>query len=384
MDIFLILNESIAVILSFFLSFGLIFWANRRFGTRSFQDNATLRSLHIGVTPKVGGLGLLPSVSLALITYNLMEPMMDSQRNLLLNQWLLPLIWLAPAYLIFIVCLLSDQTQTEFPALTRFTVFSIASLVSVGIWLYLSSAGLLEFVGAALPNARAANPMILLLGFAGFVALSTLAFTNFYNFMDGMDGLGGSMGLIGFASLGSIALQAHSTSQLGITSLILSASCLGFLYWNWPKAKVFMGDTGSTFLGFSAAVLGWMGTLEGLWQWSIPFLVFFPFWFDASTTLLRRFLRGEAVWRAHREHFYQRAILSLDSLEMSKRHQKVLFPAIALMLVSSSVALSQHQNVLGLSSDQPWGGLAILSVIHGSVALWVERRYRASLSRNLV
>lgn len=371
------LKATISIFLSFGFSVGIIYWARQKFGGLGFQDYATSRSLHFEVTPKVGGLALLPSLCLGLLTYSLFKIIGEGQQSFRFDQFVPLLIWITPAFIVYVVCFLSDRAETELSAMTRLLSFIAASFVFVGLTVYLSNMRILELLSVNQSTIDSVPHLTKILGLVSFVVLSVLAFTNFYNFMDGIDGLAGSMGLIGFSALGLAALPGQQTSHLSIASSIVSASCLGFLFWNWPKAKVFMGDTGSTFLGFSAAALGWLGSIEGLWHWSFPFLVFFPFWFDASITLLRRLLRGEKIWQAHREHFYQRAVLSLEGMEMSERHLKVLIPSIALMLTSSCVALAQQLNWLGLSRFQPWAALAILALIHGSLALRVDARYRA-------
>jgi UDP-N-acetylmuramyl pentapeptide phosphotransferase/UDP-N-acetylglucosamine-1-phosphate transferase len=372
-------NQFFVLFVSFAFSFGFTHWARRRFAEHSFQDQATARSLHIGMKPKVGGLGLLPSVSLSiLLDITLMAASKQTQSSGETRHWQL-LIWMTPAFLIYVVCFISDRSKVELPAITRLLTFIVASLTFVGLLLGREIGGGIATWLPGVPTDTSSSVPILMICVAGFIAFSVLAFTNFYNFMDGMDGLAGTMGLIGFATLGLSAFHGETHSRLALAATVVSVACLGFLCWNWPKAKVFMGDTGSTFLGFSAAALGWIGTSKSLWHWSFPFLVFFPFWFDASMTLLRRLFRGEKIWRAHREHFYQRAVLSLEGVSMSERHLRVLIPSMILMLISSCVALSQQFDWLGMAGLQPWGALAVLSAIHGATALWVELRYRATL-----
>ncbi|SMF09857.1 UDP-N-acetylmuramyl pentapeptide phosphotransferase/UDP-N-acetylglucosamine-1-phosphate transferase [Tistlia consotensis] len=135
--------------------------------------------------------------------------------------------------------------------------------------------------------------------------LAWLWFVNLYNFMDGIDGITGveSAGLgIGIAllfGLGGALLPAG-------LALLIAAAAVGFLAWNWQPARIFMGDVGSVPLGF---LLGWLLLLaaaEG--QWAAALILPAYYWCDATITLLRRAARRERVWRAHREHFYQRAV----------------------------------------------------------------------------
>ena len=105
----------------------------------------------------------------------------------------------------------------------------------------------------------------------------------------------------------SMATVAGFGGPLWHLALIVTASVAGYLFWNWHPAKVFMGDAGSVPLGF---LLGWLMldlALRGYWVAAL----ILPFYFaaDATFTLLKRGLRGEKPWQAHREHFYQRAVL---------------------------------------------------------------------------
>ncbi|HPH00607.1 MAG TPA: glycosyltransferase family 4 protein [Tenuifilaceae bacterium] len=125
-------------------------------------------------------------------------------------------------------------------------------------------------------------------------------FINLYNFMDGADGFASveaiSIALVLFAFTGSMEL------------LLLVSAVLGFLYWNWPKAKIFMGDVGSTQLGFILVVLGinYHNTLDfSIFNW---LMISSPFWFDATLTLFRRWRNKEKLSEAHRKHTYQRFI----------------------------------------------------------------------------
>ena len=146
----------------------------------------------------------------------------------------------------------------------------------------------------------------------GWVLLAVVAIvwmTNLYNFMDGMDGLAGGMALFGF---GFYALAGVLSGHLpfAVTNAAIAAAAGAFLLFNFHPARIFMGDAGSTLLGFLAACLGLVGWQLGIWTLWFPALVFSPFIVDATVTLARRLLRGEKIWRPHREHYYQRLVLS--------------------------------------------------------------------------
>ncbi len=126
---------------------------------------------------------------------------------------------------------------------------------------------------------------------------------NLYNFMDGIDGLA-AVETITVAFTMTILLPGAAGGMAPVLAL-LAASVAGFLFWNWPPARIFMGDVGSGFLGFALAALALWSVARGdvsLWQWGIALGVFLV---DASWTLLRRLLSGQRFWQAHRSHAYQ-------------------------------------------------------------------------------
>jgi UDP-GlcNAc:undecaprenyl-phosphate GlcNAc-1-phosphate transferase len=144
---------------------------------------------------------------------------------------------------------------------------------------------------------------------AAVTVVALVWMTNLYNFMDGSDGLAGGMTSIGFAALATGAAVAGQPA-LALASLAIASASVGFLAHNFPPARVFLGDCGSVPLGFLAGALGLIGTITNAWPLWFPLLVFSPFIADASVTLLRRIVRGERFWRAHRQHAYQRLVLA--------------------------------------------------------------------------
>lgn len=121
-------------------------------------------------------------------------------------------------------------------------------------------------------------------------AVAIVWLINLYNFMDGADGLAGGMALFGFGSYGMAAVFGGDW-LLATKCFCIAAAALGFLLFNFPPAKVFMGDAGSIPLGFLAGVLGLEGWNSGLWHYWFPVLVFSPFALDATVTLLKRVAR---------------------------------------------------------------------------------------------
>lgn len=139
--------------------------------------------------------------------------------------------------------------------------------------------------------------------------LGTVWLTNAYNFMDGIDGLAATQGIV--AGLGW-ALLAYLSHQpwLEILGLLVAASCAGFLVHNWPPARIFMGDLGSTFLGFTFAFMTLAAFRRAPALAVAGIMLLWPFAFDATFTLVRRVGRGENIFVAHRTHLYQRLVMA--------------------------------------------------------------------------
>lgn len=150
--------------------------------------------------------------------------------------------------------------------------------------------------------------LIVPLSWIGYVlaVLSIVWTLNLFNFMDGIDGIAAAEAVFICGSAGILGLL-HPAAAASVSALavIFCAACLGFLGWNWPPAKIFMGDVGSGYLGFVIAVLAIAADHDdpaAPWPWLILGGVFFV---DASVTLVHRALRGERVYEAHRTHAYQ-------------------------------------------------------------------------------
>ncbi|MEW6329846.1 MAG: glycosyltransferase family 4 protein [Pseudomonadota bacterium] len=148
---------------------------------------------------------------------------------------------------------------------------------------------------------------------------------NLYNFMDGMDGLAGGMAVFGFGIFAMLGWLADH-EPFSVTSLIVGSASAGFLIFNFPPARIFMGDVGSSTLGFLVAAFSLWGARDGIFPFWIALLVFSPFIADATVTLLRRILRGERFWQAHKTHYYQRLV------QAGWGHRKTVLLEYAIML----------------------------------------------------
>lgn len=168
--------------------------------------------------------------------------------------------------------------------------------------------------------------------------LYVLWMTNLYNFMDGMDGFAGGMAVIGFAAMAWLGWQAGDADFM-LVALMVVAACAGFLVFNFPPARIFMGDAGAPVLGFLAAALSLRADRDGLFPLWIALLIFSPFIMDASYTLLKRMLSGKKLWQAHREHIYQRVV------QMGWSHRRTVLWSYVLMLAASfSALMALNQN----------------------------------------
>lgn len=135
-----------------------------------------------------------------------------------------------------------------------------------------------------------------------FIIIAIVWFINLFNFLDGIDG---------YASVEAISIAVVLfLFTRNLVSIILVACVAGFLYWNWPKAKIFMGDIGSTQLGFILIILGIYLNNENQFDFVFWAILASPFWFDATLTLFRRIINKEELSQAHRKHAYQRIVQS--------------------------------------------------------------------------
>lgn len=181
-----------------------------------------------------------------------------------------------------------------------------------------------------------------------FFSIYLVWLLNLYNFMDGIDGLA-SVEAITVCLSACLVYWLSGHQELAWTPLLLVGAVWGFLCWNFPPARIFMGDAGSGFLGLIIGLLALIACAKApelLWCWLILLGVFIV---DATWTLLRRLLRGDKVYEAHRSHAYQYASRHYGS------HKTVVYGVLAI-------------NLLWLT---PLAVLAAIGLIPGVLALFV-------------
>jgi Fuc2NAc and GlcNAc transferase len=154
---------------------------------------------------------------------------------------------------------------------------------------------------------------------------------NFYNFMDGIDGLAaGEAVTVSAAAI--LLLGGTGHADVVVVGALVGGSSAGFLLWNWPPARIFLGDVGSAFLGFLLAALAVMSENSGALPVAGWLLLLGVFFVDATLTVARRILSGEAWYRPHRSHAYQRAV------QAGVSHRMVTLAVIGLNLVLAGLA----------------------------------------------
>lgn len=205
--------------------------------------------------------------------------------------------WLLPAIVIAAVSLRDDLSPL--PAALRFGVHLGAAVVAV------AGAGPIR----SLSLGGVASPDLSFLAWPVTI-LWLVGMTNAFNFMDGIDGIAGITAAAAGAAL-AFAAGALGCEPAAIVSLTLAAGAFGFLTSNWPPARVFMGDVGSTFCGFTiAAVPLLVAPARRPTILAVAVLAVWPFLFDAASTFLKRVIRRENVLEPHQGHLYQRLVIA--------------------------------------------------------------------------
>lgn len=206
------------------------------------------------------------------------------------------------------------------PAATRAAVHVVAASWAVG-WL------------GGMPTLWLGGWSVPLGAFGSVVAVIAIAwFINLYNFMDGIDGIAGGQAVVAAGFAAAILFLAGDLG-LSLLSACLAAASLGFLFWNWSPARIFMGDVGSGTVGFFFGTLALASEQRGTLPAVIWLLLLGVFVFDATVTLLRRIARGQKWYAAHRSHAYQRAT------QAGLSHRFVSLIAIVLYVVLGALAL---------------------------------------------
>lgn len=316
------------VLVSFVAALAIIpaleWWAR----ARNLLDFPNERSSHTNPTPRVGGVGIVAGVAFGQIVAWL------SGYPVLAHMGALA----AGALALTAISVVDDVRSL--PALVRL----IAQSVIAGVIAWQAASTLALPLDGVLP---ALAPLLIVVWIVGFV--------NAYNFMDGIDGIAGGQAIVGAAGWAVVGAVA-GVPALTAAALTLAAACAAFLRFNWPPARVFMGDGGSAFLGFAFAVLPLSAVLPGSSLLAAACFAW-PFLFDTTFTFFRRLSRGENVVQAHRSHLYQR----LTSTGLSHAAVTRLYAALAAVGLPAGVCVA----------DGRWFPAGVLGVGVPIAAVWL-------------
>jgi Fuc2NAc and GlcNAc transferase len=330
-----LLATAVVLAISFFVSGFVLRYALRR----NLMDIPNERSSHTAPTPRGGGIAIAVAGIIGVVLLWSLE---------MIPGWLVA-GFCVPGIAIAVVGFVDDAVKLS--AFVRFAVHVIAC--SIGL-LMIPDAVSMVFPGVQAPELLLQS--ILVVGLAWAV--------NLYNFMDGIDGLAGIEAVFIAAA---VLVLAFASGQLqgALPAVVTGAAALGFLAYNWPPARLFMGDVGSGFLGYTLGFSMLAAVAEGVNIWA-AITVAGAFVADSTVTLLTRSLRGEKAHQAHRTHAYQQLALRWAS------HGKVtlLFLAINLFWLLPIGLLIQTGTVPGPVAAL----LAYAPLILGAISVGAGRR----------
>lgn len=315
MNILYLLIIGLLFLLSYFLTRSLLS------AKLPIMDYPNKRSLHIRSVPRSGGiaiiLSLLAGVALLFIL-SLVNDTPPNMENILFKTSGLKII--ACSLIIGFVSFLDDWIGV--PIVIRFSTHGV--VVAALVW----GTGLsMKIIKIPAMGALESTAIISVISFIFLIWM-----INTYNFMDGMDGLAGGMAVIGCSFLSYIGWSTGHYHFALLCSFIV-ATAGGFLVLNKPPAKIFMGDVGSTTLGYLIGILSIIGVRYNMFDIWVPLIIFSPFIVDSTITLFVRLLQGEKIWKAHRTHYYQRLFLS------GWHQKKIILSEYCLMIICGLSAI---------------------------------------------
>ena len=309
--------------------------------SRRIMDLPGERRSHQQPTPRGGGLAMLLGLVLALLS----AP----------GEFLALLPLLVYAFVLGALGWLEDRH--ELPVRLRLAVMTTCAM---GLVLHFGPVTQIEAFGIVLPWAW----LWTLLAVVAVVWL-----INLHNFMDGSDGLAAMQGAWSAGVLGWLLYQGGAVAA-GLAGIALAGACLGFLAWNRPPARLFMGDVGSLMIGGLIGLLAYAGAAEGIVSIWVSLIVCSLFVVDATATLARRVSGGGQWYTPHREHAYQRLIQA----GWSHARVLVLYAVVNLALVLPLVLLVYRYPL--------WEWLAAMVLVATLLVGWtVVQRYTAMENR---
>lgn len=278
------------------------------------KDN---RRMHKKPTPRIGGLAIIFGFTVATLCFA--QPSRQLYGTL------------AGAAIIAVMGVIDDCKNL--PAKLKFVIQIIAALVVV-------FAGDIKIEVFTNPNFLSDNPYWVLPEWLSvtLTVIWIVFITNAVNFIDGLDGLAAGVSAIMSISLVFISIRVGEYS-IAILGIALMGSCFGFLPFNFNPAKIFMGDTGSTFLGFMLATLSIQGVFKSyaVISFAVPLLILGLPLFDALFAMIRRILRGQSPMTADRGHLHHRLV----DMGFSQKQTVFILYAISGVLGITAVLLAE-------------------------------------------
>ena len=332
-----------AVALAFLCSAGFTWLLFRTTLGNALLDHPNERSLHAQPVPRSGGIAIVTAIVLASLLAIQDTGMVPPLGIIAIG-----------AAIIAVISFFDDLSHIP---------VALRLLVQVAVAAFLVKSGL-TVPGVDLPGVRLADSGWIS---GGFCVLLTVWLVNLYNFMDGMDGFAAGMSLIGFATLGYFGAAAGA-GVFTAFCLVIAAASAGFLIFNFPPARIFMGDVGASLLGFLVAAMAVWADRDGIASLWVVLIVFSPFIVDATVTLARRASRRERIWQAHRTHYYQRLV------RLGWGHRKTVLGEYALMFGCSGLALWSASQSVPLQ----WLALCIWVLAYAMLMAFVTRQEQMS------
>jgi Fuc2NAc and GlcNAc transferase len=328
----------IAIALSlvcFVASAGLTWTARAAAVHLNMLDSPNGRSSHVHVTPRGGGSAIVLTFYVGVIGLMLTHRMSPALAAVF-----------APGLAVALVGWLDDRRGVG--TVSRFVVHVAAAAAAVVALNRLAPAS--------------GTPLAVLI----LQTLAVAAAINFYNFMDGIDGIAGveavSIGTVGWALL--VIRGMSASAPLPLAALSLAAASAGFLVWNWPPARIFMGDVGSGFLGYAFAMLALSAAETARTPLAAWIVLGGVFAVDATFTLFRRMMRGERWFAAHRSHAYQRASRHFQS------HR-----AVTVVVLTINLVLGAFGAIIVANPATTAMAVAMALILLVTTYLFVERQH---------
>ena len=323
----LFIMSSLACTTSFIGTFFLIKWLNKK----NIMDIPDERTNHTIPTPRGGGLAVISTIIIFLTVASFYHEGLFSK--------IMPIMF---GTIILSTLSWIDDKKGLSPLIrfsTQIITISIITLVYLDNKLFI-------------------NDYIPYYAMVIFIILLWTWFLNLFNFMDGINGITSVETISICVGIIAIVSLANLDKQYAFISALCASSILGFLFWNWGNAKIFLGDVGSISMGF---ILGWlMLELASKGYWSPMIILSLYYLFDSTYTITKRLLKKEKIWLPHSQHFYQKAVRS------GKSHANVttaiLINNIALIILAIVTSMDLKYNIEGLvlASIILWGLISYL------------------------